>query len=186
MNMNKRGDTIVEVLLATTVLSAILFSSWAIVNRASQISLAARQRVYMVDQLKEWAEILKSYYAATDGKTAVGEGRFATAYVTPVNAISGIADNPCDVSRNNLTREVNANSPVGSFHFDGSAAATDGYKKGISTYSEAAVWIQRVPVNVDAIPGPEFNDFYIQSCWLSTGGGTQKEDNSKIIVRLNI
>ena len=55
MNMNKRGDTIVEVFLATTVLSAILFSSWAIVNRASQISLAARQRVYMVDQLKEQA-----------------------------------------------------------------------------------------------------------------------------------
>ena len=49
MSINNKGDTIVEVLLATTVLSAILFTSWSIVNRASQISMAARQRVYMVE-----------------------------------------------------------------------------------------------------------------------------------------
>ena len=59
MSINNKGDTIVEVLLATTVLSAILFTSWSIVNRASQISMAARQRVYMVDQLKEQAEIIE-------------------------------------------------------------------------------------------------------------------------------
>ena len=179
--MHNKGDTIVEVLLATALLSGILFTSWSIVNRASQISLAARQRVFMVDQLKEQAEIIGSYYGAVDGKLNVSSGTFGSKSTTSSGPVSV---NPCDATRDAATGEINAVVPPGSFYFNESAVVESGVKN-VDSYDNAIVWVQRVAVDENATPGPEYNDFYVQSCWLSTGGGTQKEDNSKIIVRLN-
>lgn len=180
---SQRGDTIVEVLLATALLSGILFTSWAIVNRASQISLAARQRVFMVDQLKEQAEIIQSYYGDTDGKAKVSRGEFGMES-TNVAGIINIENNPCDASRDQPTGEINGNKPIQSFHFNESAKVEDGIR-AIGSYDNAAVWVQRVTKDEDGDSSPEYNDFYVQACWLSTGGGVQKEDSSKIIVRLN-
>lgn len=183
MSMNKRGDTIVEVLLATALLSAILFGSWAIVNRASQISLAARQRVYMVDQLKEQAEIIKAYYAAPGGRAGISAGTFG-ADPAPAVLVSEVNDNPCDSTRDNATKEINATLPASSFYFD-SDAKLKSQMKSVDSFDNARVWVQRVETENTTNPAASYNDFYIQACWLSTGGGEQKEDNSKLIVRLN-
>lgn len=180
--LNRRGDTIVEVLLATTVLSAILFTSWTVVNRASQISSAAQQRVYMVDQLKEQAEIIQSYYGANGGKVAASQGIFGAGVLTPVGTVSQVQDNPCDASRNSSTQETNGVNPQRGFYFDGNAELKGGMKV-IDRYGNARVWVQRVAVSAGGVS--QYSDFYIQACWVSSGGGAQKEDNSKIIVRLN-
>lgn len=179
---NQRGDTIVEVLLATALLSGILFTSWSIVNRASQISLAARQRVAMVDQLKEQAEIITSYYSANGGKAAVSQGKFGSETMNATGN-SSIQDNPCDASRASATLETNGVDPVGSYYFDTDATLENQMKSiNVDAYDNAKVWVQRVPVGSPV----QAYDYYIQACWLSSGGGTQKEDNTKIIVRLNI
>jgi hypothetical protein len=181
-NIGQKGDTIVEVLLAMTVLSGILFTSWSIVNRASQISLASRQRVFMVDKLKEQAEIINSYYGVTDGRANVSIGKLGNVQTTSVPQTS-IASNPCAAVQDAVTREFTT-PVVGSFYFNNSAVATAGVRE-VSTFGNAVIWIQRVPVNESGDASPEYNDFYIQSCWIAPGGNVQKEDNSKIVVRLN-
>mgnify|MGYP007112974128 CR=1 FL=1 len=182
MSINNKGDTIVEVPLATTVLSAILFTSWSIVNRASQISMAARQRVYMVDQLKEQAEIIESYYLNDDGKTAVSQGVFGASTLAAASG-SDIKDNPCEASRTGADQPANSITPTKSYYFNEGAIVSSNMKS-INSYDNARLWVQRVPVDADSNGTIDYNDFFVQSCWVSSGG-TQQEENSKIIVRLN-
>lgn len=174
----QRGDTLIEVMLALTLLSAILFISWAIVNRSTQISAAARQRVTVVNQLKEQAEILKSLYAA-DKNNVVVERDFgeATAYEVIADAAVGdqIPANPCTSRSENGTI-----APTNAFHFNAQAQPQTGVKSRLNDSALEAVWIQ---MNGGTAKG--YMDFYIRACWISGSGSVEKNDNSQVIVRLN-
>ena len=165
---NQKGDTIIEVLLAMTLLTLILFTSWGLVNRSTQISLAARERVVMVNQVKEQAEILKTKYASVDGKL--------DDLISSINSdIPGdLTTSSTDYQDEFCTESVTSTGRVGSFHFTPSAKADIPSKK-ISP--SEWVWIEYVP-------GTGYTDFYIRACWL-TAGGQQKADNTQLIVRLN-
>lgn len=181
LGLNRRGDTLVEVMLAAALLSAILFSCWALTNKASQISLAARQRVSIVDALKEQAEILNAYYA--DNPDNVSAGKIISgsdSYTASSVSVSSIAANPCNSNRSN------------SFYFNKEAKPVAGVESSEQFSPDINIWIQRVSVGAgdDAIKNGDqrtsgYNDFYIQACWLSLAGTNQKQDNSKLIVRLN-
>lgn len=174
--IGRSGDTIIEVMLALTFLSAVLFTSWAIVNRASQINLAARKRVTMVNQLKEQAEILKDFYATSSADVANKQfGDEVVAAITgPV--VSAIPPDPCK------SRDVGTGliSPQNAFYFNSDARVASGVKPAITggTNTEA-VWIQLHDASALG-----YQDFYIRSCWQS-GGSQQTDDSSQLIVRLN-
>ena len=174
---NQRGDTLVEVLLSMTLLSAILFTSWSIVNRSTQISLTARQRVVMVNQLKEQAEILKALYADPLTKNEVVETKkFGGSTAKAFASSSDINSDPCVSS--SLAGVTNGKTPTNAFYFDESATVSaSSATKPVTDYTNARTWIQMVS-------GTGYIDFYIQGCW-TTFGGTQNEDNSRFIVRLN-
>lgn len=178
--INQTGDTIVEVLLAMTVLSAVMFGSWAIINKATQISAAARQRVVMVNQLKEQAEIIKNMYAS-DSDAVITK----TFHSNPVKTMpsTSLADaaltvDPCEATRNNDV--VNGKNPTGAFYLDQVSTAIQPIEttKVLLTYSNAKVWVQ---LNDDASKG--YIDFYIRACWETSD--RQAEDSSQIVVRLN-
>ncbi len=160
------GDTLIEVLLAMTLLSAILFITWGLINRSSQISLAARQRVVMVNALKEQAEILKTRFPIQSDKSFGSAPTLLTANM----------DNPCDDSRGS-SGQVNGATPTGSFHFNTSAQPALS-TRSIPGYNSNRVWIQHKV-------GVGYIDYYVRACW-QTSGGRQIEDNSQFIVRLNV
>lgn len=175
IKLSQSGDTLIEVLLSLTLLSLILFTSWAIVNRSSQISLASRKRVVMVNQLKEQAEILKSLYATN--KTDVTGSSLPTVSDSDIASNNAIPADPCG-SRGSDS----AINPDAAFHFSSATAdPSAGVKSDVGDVKQEAVWIQ---ANGGSAKG--YIDFYIRSCWVSGSGAQQKDDSSQIIVRLNM
>jgi|GEM_PF-3338999 len=167
--LSNTGDTIVEVVLAMAMLALVLFSSWAITNRASQINLTARQRVEMVNQLKEQAELLKSKWASGDRIASL-----ATVVSVPSNPCVGLNlsdanSDPVSAGYMVVAKELPTDSTEKLFVKSGSKQV-----KGDLTQR---VWVQRQDKGT-------YTDFYIRGCWVVTGGGQNKLDNSQFIVRL--
>lgn len=175
--LNFKGDTLIEVMLALSVLSAILFISWAIVNRSSQISLAARKRVAMVNQLKEQAEILKDFYASNSNQVISKTFERTVPRLTVNNAPQDIPADPC--GSRNAAGQI---APLNAFYFTSEATTENGVKPNVNGSAQEAVWVQMNEVG--ATPGG-YIDFYIRACWQSGSGSQQKDDNSQLIVRLN-
>lgn len=170
--LNKKGDTIVEVMLALAVLTLLLFTAWGITNRATGISNAARLRIDMVNQLKEQAEVLKSQRAALEPSV-----NFATQF-------SSVSDTtpdsrPCtQFSSSNISNPLQ--QPSNSFHYavgSGNSVEQQSGAKSVRNNPNQRVWIQK-----NTQPG--YVDFYIQGCWVAVSG-VQSFDSSFIIVRLN-
>lgn len=181
IRLQNRGDTIVEVMLAIALLSAILFSSWGIVNRSTQIGLVARQRVEMVNYLKEQAEILQNRRdanPATFKSSITTQGSVVTAStLTP----SSINENACS----NAQMSQVSPPPVPATHFHhqldsetGVLTKSPGYKEVNSLGGMARVWVQYVDHGA-------YIDFYVRGCW-QTVGGQQREDMSQFVLRLNV
>jgi len=174
------GDTIVEVMLAMSILSLILVTSWGMTNRATLIGLTARQRVDGVNQLKEQAELLKSQWA-------VSPSQFSTNYFTnptPINEAAGdLTGNPCDAI--DLSAANPSPNGGGSFYLradSASVVAVSGVKTPDSNAS-MRIWVQRQTSNPAS--GGKYTDFYIRGCW-ETLGGRQTTDSSQILLRLNV
>ncbi len=161
------GDTIVEVMLALSTLSLILFISWGVTNRATQISLNARKRIEMVNQIKEQAEIIKSLHATNGTDSTIFQEK-----VVGTQLPEDVANlNPCEEPR--TSEGVPRNASYLSVT-NAETVSSPGVKVVDDTSS---VWIQYSQ-------GAGYIDFYVRGCWLSTGG-TQKEENSQFVVRLN-
>ncbi len=179
---NQRGDSIIEVVLAMTLLTLIIFTAWSMVNRSTQLSLSARKRVEMVNQLKEQAEIIKTIYADNQDDIT---GKFNSTVIarTPEAPIeveyeeefckedstTGALDPPLTTS---FHMAVDASSPPKLKHFDG--------PKNVKGDAGSIVWVQwKNGAGTD-----NYRDFYIRGCWF-TNGGIQQTDNAQFIVRLN-
>lgn len=161
---NNRGDTIIEVVLAMALLTSILFTSWSITNRATQISEAARERTLMVDQVKQQAELIKSQWSQDQ------------AFSNSIPATSGLDPNPCKKS---------SGSPVGGqawyLYVDSGNRITPsspGSVLSVSGDSTKQVWVQKVA-------GTNYTDFWVRACWINNSGQTQKEESSQLLLRLN-
>lgn len=170
---NSRGDTIIEVLLSMTLLTLIMFTSWGLVNRTTRISLDARKRIEMVNQLKEQAEILKSTFVEKNGSSAEIVTELQDSSVGVSQSASLSYDEPfCKESE--LT-----NPSIGSKFFF--KEDTGKYEKGAKPPAEgdnsSRVWVEYAS-------GTGYTDFYVRGCWAS-GGSQQTLDNSQLIVRLN-
>lgn len=173
--LSESGDTIVEVLLAMSILTLILFTSWGLVNRSTQLSLAARQRVDMVNQLKEQAEILKSKFAET------GSSKDVTDYLSGTQpGQSAVSSAGSSYSDNFCQDDVEVLGNGNRFYFNENAQYVKPGVKDVNGDPTAKVWVE---YNNTGVAG-NYVDFYVRGCWL-TNGGRQKTDNAQFVVRLN-
>lgn len=168
--LSNQGDTLIEVMLALSVLTLLLMTAWSLTNRATQISTAARIRTNMVNELKSQAELLKSQ------RTLAG---FSDAMPPDLAAIQ-VQSNPCDYFTASTPLHEASSHPPDSFYYNvnGSNPALESGSKTVGGNVNSRVWIQRV--NSDG-----FIDFYVQGCW-RTSGGVNTLDNSIFVVRLNV
>lgn len=176
---SESGDTIVEVLLAMSILTLILFTSWGLVNRSTQLSLAARQRIDMVNQMKEQAEILKSKFAET------GSSKDITDYLSGTQPGQSAVNNAgSDYADTGFCIDDVAGLGNGNrFYFNETAQYVKPGIKDVNGDPTAKIWIEYSNTDDTQTTGP-FVDFYVRGCWL-TNGGRQKTDNAQFIVRLN-
>ncbi len=179
--LNQRGDTIIEVILAMALLALVLFTAWSVTNRASQISLAARQRVVMVNQLKEQAELLKAFNQVGPEKIKQQADRGLTAKpsANPCNDINvsfSDDDNEKDgkLSEARIVEVSDTTDPANTnFSFMKGSKQVEGD-------TTQRIWLQRD----GSASNPRFVDFYVRGCWKVTGG-SQKLDNAQFLVRIN-
>lgn len=180
---NQRGDSIIEVVLAMTLLTLIIFTAWSMVNRSTQLSLSARKRVEMVNQLKEQAEIIKTIYADNQGDNITN---FKSKVIDLTGEELGIKyeEEPPFCDEDATTGLIKAPPTNTSFHMAVDASASppelkhvNGPKK-VKGDAGSIVWVQWKK------DSGKFIDFYIRGCWF-TNGGVQQIDNAQFIVRLN-
>lgn len=163
---DKSGDTIIEVMLAMTLLTSFLFIAWGITNRSAQMGINSRKRIEMVNAMKEQAEIIKAQYASGGYKV---DNLISSVQATTL----GLDKNPCDpdgVTMSNV------------FYFTGSATGVHKEtNKKSQPDADNSIWVQYMP---EAGTDPQYYDFYIRSCWQTTGS-SQNTDSSQFVVRLN-
>lgn len=171
---SSRGDTIIEVLLSMTLLTLIMFTAWGLVNRTTRISLDARKRIEMVNQLKEQAEILKSTFAQNGGSSNEITAKLAESSV-------GVSPSSTLTYDQNFCTEAEISNPNIStkFYFDEKDADYAKGAKPVDGNDASKVWVEYRDYGTDG-----YVDFYVRGCWV-TGGSQQTLDNSQLIVRLN-
>jgi len=163
--ISTKGDTIIEVMLAMTLLTAFLFIAWGITNKATQIGINSQKRVDMVNAIKEQAEIIKVRYSEAGYKV--------NNTLTSVAIVSAPTDLGVDACTANP-------DPAKTFFFDASLTPVQNSSK-LMPDSANRVWVQYKPENDSS---PEYYDFYVRACW-QTVGSAQNTDSSQLIVRLN-
>lgn len=172
MSMNRRGDTIIEVVLSMGLLTSILLIAWGTTNRATQIMAGARDRTYMVNQVKEQAEIIKAEWA-TNAQYFSGYPNVASGDLDP-NPCSGLVSDG-DTPRGGQSWYLQVNGT-------GIERAPTPTKK-IDTNKQ--VWVQMVKSGSGTPVDPNYTDFYIRACWVNNLGSNQKQENTQVIVRVN-
>lgn len=170
LRRNRAGDTLVEVLLATVILSTVVASAYTLANRATRVNLASYEKTKMSSALQEQAELLRTVRDAggttwdeiwdtattstsdgTDCKTVTDFDAFPTEtnyfILTIPNAATG-----------EIVRELGTGVP--------------------SNNTFARVWIQ--PVRPSSVT--DYTDFGIYGCWPAQGGDVN--NFSGLVLRL--
>lgn len=163
--INNRGDTIVEVLIAIALVSAILIGAYSLSNKATQTNQLAYERSRAADFVKEQSEYLRA---------ARQENRTVWADITNANTHPLIATfyncktTPAD---NNLTNTLD-----GEFYLSGDASGLTVNDSVKVTNDLYYTWIAR------KTDGDGYYDFYVYTCW--EGMGSIPHQSSGTVVRL--
>ena len=172
--LNNRGDTLVEVLLATAVLSMVLAGAFSISNKATRVNQTAGERTQVSNLMQREAELIRAYrdkepasfWLDVDGKIQTGGENPDFCLDTRANErLPGsffMADDGVGVDHptlEDITRE-------------------DGKMKDRYPDDFFDIW-------VEAVDGPasEHTDFFIYGCWEGIGGEVQQQ--SGLVMRLS-
>lgn len=171
--LNNSGDTIIEVVLSMALLTSVLFIAWAITNRATIIQRAARERVQMVNEVKEQAELIKSQWAADPdyfAATPTPPLNFGFGSVQPADANPCAGSSPSGISVDDASEWYLARSGATIEPVSGS--------KPVGGEDTKRVWVHK-------FDRAGFQEFYVRACWINNSGTTNKTESSQVILRLN-
>ncbi len=166
-NIGSAGDTLVEVMLATAILSLVLAGAFTISNRATRINQTASERTQVSNLMQREAELIR---ALKD----TGEAALWTAVDSRNNGSENSSF--CDGS--------GSNPRVGAFYVQDDLTIAD-----ISTDSNGNVqdniptdffdiWVEAVNSSAPVT----YTDFFVYGCWDAIGGeGFQR---SGLVMRL--
>lgn len=194
MNRNQKGDTIVEVLLASAILSLVLAGAFTLSNRATRLNQTAHERTVVSNLIQREVELIKASslqdgvtgfwanftapssiaFSAKDVNTAFCDSatgsapRFGNAfYMTdPVAKPDPTPDEPIKV-------ELITEHPI-------TNAVEDN-----DTTDLFDIWVEAVdglPTTPPSSPTVKYTDFFVYACWEGIGGETMQ--SSGLVLRL--
>lgn len=180
MSRSQRGDTIIEVILAVSLLSLVTVSAFTVMQRATSTAYDALERSAVRLRLNGQIELLNyfrdSYASAVASGTAIA-GTPAEKWVTivaqpnaPVPSLTTCA------------------APSGSFYLNRTTTGTIEYQVVTGSISAAAgmpspgngLWIASVDTSSSS-PKKKYQEFYVVACWPTTTKGEQRMSS---VVRL--
>lgn len=164
INITEKGDTIVEVMLATAVLSLVLAGAFTISNRATRINQTANERTTVSNLLQREAELLKASHQQDDVAFWAGmTGKYESAENTSF----------CELS-------VGTDYGSNAFFMEDDLTPTDISLNGSKVVD--AIELDLYDVWIEAVDGGTHANFFVFGCWEGIGG--LGELNSGLVLRL--
>ena len=155
---DQRGDTIVEVLMATVLLSVILAGAYTLSNRATRINQQAFERTQISNYMQEQAEFVRAARDNFESEPTVWNSIVNTRSQASVPAL-GTA---CDSSANFANGRANTfyleptGSPSPALRMQNGEQLRDGLY---------TVWAEIEPGNTDR----DYYNVHVFGCWESLG-----------------
>lgn len=183
MNNSQRGDTIIEVILASAMLALVTVSTFAIMQRASSSAYDAMERSAVRLQLNGQIELL-NYFRDSYSQAAVNGDPITG---TPAEMWQTIANNATTPPVSAPPTLETCAAPAGAFYISRSTSGPAKYQ--ILTNNTAAtglpvpgsgLWIAKISPT-GAAPLKKYQEFYIVACWPTTTAGEQRMSS---VVRL--
>lgn len=152
LRQNQRGDTLVEVLLSTVILSIVLAGAISLSNRATRTNQNAFEKTEVSNQMREQAELMQYLEASK-----------ATDWTEIVSYAGGVSptDPPSDCTPRTVDPfyiDVNTKEPMPYVHDPDVNNVQDAYADIFR------VWVEAYQ------PGPGYIDVHIRGCWEGAGG----------------
>ncbi len=139
IKLGQRGDTIIEVLLAITILSAVIAGAYATTSQATRIGLTAHERTEATRLSEQQIEIVKALYSVDTEN-----------YVDLRNRINAppAGQELCltieDITGDTSNREIVVNSanplPAACANYNGSRYRVEFSYIGNATYQSRVTW----------------------------------------------
>ncbi len=179
--LNQAGDTIVEVMLATAILSTVMAGAFTLTNHATRLSQTANERTEVSNLVQREAELIRARYSQ-------GAANFWANFGTTADKINYASGEKNVFCNSDSTPNVASGDQAKAFFMDDSLDLVKSYDvpgfPGVFSDAETggfySVWVEAV--NRGA-PTTTHTDFYIYACWDGIGGeGVQ---SSGLVMRLS-
>ncbi len=187
---SQRGDTLVEVMVAISVLGMVVVGCMAIMNRSLSNMMNTIERTEVRTDINSQTEMLNYI---RDSYLQSKQGGAVTTYVTmwadiqQLTATEGTSlGGQCDVNPSGSLAP--GSTRPGSFYI--SRDATDGLSVNLVTTGRAdggratpgdGLWVDAVRGGSGAGQVP-YTDFYVKACWAAINGGVDQQTST--VVRL--
>jgi hypothetical protein len=182
---DQRGDTIIEVILACTMLALVTTSSFAIMQRGTATTYDSMERSQVRLQLNGQSELLNYFRdeyikaISTTGVIAPGSPADMWRKISLDGTVTASAATPvvesCTPPSGNAAFSIRLDTSIPAYRvYPGSITAPSGMPS-----PGDGIWIQRI--DPGGGPARNFHDFYIMACWDAT---TSQKQYMSSIVRL--
>jgi Tfp pilus assembly protein PilV len=150
LKRTERGDTIVEVLLATVVISIVIAGAYTLTNRATRINQTALERTTATNLVRQQIEFIRGMqtYGRSDAAWSEIENNYA------VNAVPSYSN--CQPSGGSRPFGLDMNRG-----YDDAATVVD-YDFGSDT-NLFKTWVEAHQ------PSADYVDFHVRVCWEGIG-----------------
>jgi prepilin-type N-terminal cleavage/methylation domain-containing protein len=172
--LKQRGDTLVEVLLSTVVLSIVLAGAYTLSNRATRINQQAYERTKVSNLIQEQAEFLRALRDSDTGND-------------PSSVWQTVLSNHTNISAASTTCKTVPSSGIGGlatgsmFYLESNGSnivIRDTPTKYKLAGGKFYIWVQGVSSGASS----SFADFVINACW--EGLSTAENQQSGLVIRL--
>lgn len=167
MRLNQRGDTIIEVLLATVVISIVIAGAYTLTNRATRINQNALERTTVSNIMREQIELIRG--ARTTGvDTAVWDSIIS-------NKKTSTAPNYTACAPTTSSQPFYIDPSLNDFN---NSSFVTTFTNSPNYNGLFRVWVEAYqPASVD-----DYIDFHVRACWEGIGG--EVEQNSALVMRI--
>lgn len=176
IHLSEIGDTLVEVLLATAVLSVVMAGAFTLTNKATRLSQTADERTQVSNLMQAQVELIKA-------KHSISSDDFWAELDSGFNTASENTDF-CDLKPDPKGEPFQVKTvPVGTeneLHLE--KVTVDSTTGEITSDFEDLynVWVEAVDTTAGG--SPIFTDFFVYACW--EGIGDETLQRSGLIMRL--
>lgn len=172
---SERGDTLVEVMLAISVLGIVVVGTMTIMNKSTLQMMDTLERTAVRTSINSQAELLNYVRDSSKGESSTVWTTIKSRSTTSTSTISDACKYTSTTSFY-LSRSNDSADTVTLTAINSNAKAKNTTGKAVAG---TGIWIDAVRSNGGTIP---YIDFYIRACWTRLASGA--DSRSATIVRL--